>query len=182
MRPARSIERGNDGDGPNPVITVPSTRYSVVPHDGARELEAAKAMVWNGEPNDWERIHNLMVRWNMDGTKLELWREWLGIPPQTRQRKVWSEDEYTSPSEEEQIGHVAKARPQERAQRENLAVVVRDHTEDLIQLFVYPESRAEFLEILNAAGIRVRRDVLSPCNDPGVEFWSYTRGVASITC
>jgi len=173
VRP-RSVDKSDDGDGQNPAITLPLPRYSVVPDDGAQELEAAKAMVWSGEPDDWERIHHFMVRWNRDGTRLELWREWLGVPPQTRQRKVWSEDEYSSPSEEE-IGHATKFRSLEGTQKNNLAAVVRDHTEDLIQLFVYPESRAEFLEMLNAAGITVRHDVLSPSNDPGVEFWSYTR-------
>ena len=126
MRPARSIEQSDDGDGQNPAITMSSTRYSVAPDYGALELEAAKAMVWSGEPNNWERIHHFMVRWNRDGTRLELWREWLGIPPQTRQRKVWSEDEY-SPPEEEQNGHTTKAQLLEEAQRENLAAVVRDH-------------------------------------------------------
>jgi len=178
MRPTRSVEQSDDGDG-HGQIPLSSTRYSIAPDDGALELEAAKATVWSGEPNSWERIHHFMVRCNRDGTRLELWREWLGVPPQTRQRKVWSEDEYSLPSEEEQNRHATKALSLEGAQRENLAAVVRDHTEDLIQLFVYPESRAEFLEILNAAGITVRRDVLSPFNDPGVEyveFWSYTQG------
>lgn len=126
VRPARPIEKRDNGDGQNPAITLPSTRYSIVPDDGARELEAAKAMVWGGEPNDWERIHYFMVRWNRDGTRLELWRKWLGIPPQTRQRKVWSEDEYSSPSEE-QNEQATKALPLEETQRESLAAVVRDH-------------------------------------------------------
>ena len=125
MRP-RSIDQNDDGDGQNPAITLPLTRYSVVPDDGAQELEAAKALVWNGEPDDWERIHHFMLRWNRDGTRLELWREWLRVPPQTRQRKVWSEDEYSSPSEEENE-HATKSRPLEGAQRKNLASVVRDH-------------------------------------------------------
>ena len=127
MRPARSIELNDDVDGRNPAITLSSTRYSVAPDDGALELEAAKAMSWSGEPDNWERIHHLMVRWNRDGTRLELWREWLGVPPQTRQRKVWSEDEDALSSEEEQNGHATKARPLEGAQRENLAAVIRDH-------------------------------------------------------
>jgi hypothetical protein len=122
LRPARSIEQSDYGDGQNPAIT--STRYSIAPDDGALELAAAKATVWSGEPNNWERIHHLMVRWNRDGTRLELWREWLGVPPQTRQMKVWSEDKYSLPSEEEDA---TKARPLEGAQRENLAAVVRDH-------------------------------------------------------
>ena len=126
MRPARSIEQSDDGGGLNLAITLPSTRYSVVPDDGARELEAAKTTVWSGEPSDWERIHHLMLRWNRDGTRLELWREWLGVPPQARQRKMWSEDEYSSPSEEEN-GHATMARPLEGTQRENLAAVVRNH-------------------------------------------------------
>ncbi|KAH9065751.1 hypothetical protein EDB87DRAFT_1592987 [Lactarius vividus] len=177
IRPARPIEQSDDGGSQNLAFSPPPTRSPIVPDD-TLELEAAKAAAWSDEPNNWERIHYIMVRSNRDGTRLELWREWLGVPPQTRQRNVWSEDEYSLPSEEKQNRHATKARPLAGAQRENLAAVVRDHTEDLIQLFVYPESRAEFLGILDAAGITIRRDVLSPFNDPGVEFWSYTRGPA----
>lgn len=124
VRPAPSLEKSDDVDSQNPASTLPSTRHLNVPDDGALELEAAKATVWSDEPDNWERIHHLMVRWNRDGTRLELWREWLGVPPQTRQRKAWSEDDYSLPPEEE---HATKTRPSEGAQRENLAAVVRDH-------------------------------------------------------
>ena len=52
--------------------------------------------------------------------------------------------------------------------------------EELIQLFVYPESRVEFLKMLNSAGIPVG---LSQSDEPVVEFWSYRRvSGTSITC
>ncbi|KAI0308199.1 hypothetical protein B0F90DRAFT_1680930 [Multifurca ochricompacta] len=126
-----------------------------------------KAVVWTGDSDDWKRCHRLMARLNRDGTKLELWREWLGIFPPTRQRKVWSEDDYFPLSEEANVD-VARASVLGTGQREHLAAVVHDHIEDLIQLFIYPESRVEFLAILSAAGISVRRDCC--------RFWSYTRG------
>jgi hypothetical protein len=46
----------------------------------------------------------------------------------------------------------------------------------LIQQFIYPESRAELFEILRAGSIPVQRESLSPFEDFGVDFWSYTRG------
>ncbi len=124
MRPAHPSEQSDYGNGRSPAITSLSTRYSVAPDDGVLELEAAKATVWSGDPKDWIRIHQFMVRWNRDGTRLELWREWLGVPPQTRHRKVWSEDEYSPTCEREAT---TNALTLEGTQRDNLAAVVRDH-------------------------------------------------------
>jgi len=155
------------------------------------ELETEKVMVWRGDPDDWNRCHHLMMRLNRDGTKLELWREWLGVSPRTRQRKVWTEDDYSVPSEKFNGAPSVRAPSLGGAQRESLAAVVHDHVwgiilpsvyckangpqvEELIRLFIYPESRAEFFRILSTAGITFDRDYQLPTEALGVEFWSYT--------
>ena len=115
------------GDKSVPPITSSSTRYSVMPDSSALELATEKVMVWRGDPDDWNRCHNLMARLNTDGTKLELWREWLGVSPRTRQRKVWSEDDYSVPLERFNGGPSVRAPALEEAERESLATVVHDH-------------------------------------------------------
>lgn len=37
-------------------------------------------IVWNGDPDDWERCHGALRRLGRDGRKLELWARWLGVP------------------------------------------------------------------------------------------------------
>jgi hypothetical protein len=127
VRPAHPVEQVEDGYDHSHNITSPSTRYSIIPDNSALELEAEKALVWRGSPDDWKRCHHLMVRLNRDGTKLDLWREWLGVSPRTRHGKVvWSEDDFGIPSEESS-SLVAKAPMLEGVQREDLVAVVHDH-------------------------------------------------------
>lgn len=127
VRPAHPVEQLEDGYDHSHNITSPSTRYSIIPDNSALELEAEKALVWRGSPDDWKRCHHLMVRLNRDGTKLDLWREWLGVSPRTRHGKVvWSEDDFGIPSEESN-SLVAKAPMLEGVQREDLVAVVHDH-------------------------------------------------------
>jgi hypothetical protein len=175
MRPAHPtvIEQSDRGVSPT---TSPPTRYSIIPDSSTLEVETEKVMVWRGDLDDWKRCHHLMARLNRDGTKLELWREWLGVSPRSRQRKVWTEDDFSPPPKDSNGGPLVRAPALEGAQRESLAAVVHDHVEDLIRLFIYPESRAEFFRILSAAGINVDRNYQLPSEALGVEFWSYVGG------
>lgn len=195
MQPALTptAEQSGDDEGQYPhTVSPPLARYSVVPDDSASELETEKVMVWRGDLDDWKRCQHLMARLNRDGTKLELWKEWLGVSPRTRQRSVWTEDGYLTPTEDLGGGPIARAAALEGAQRESLVTAVREHVrpvsihgfhnadgsqvEDLVQQFIYPESRVELFEILLAGGVTVGRDGQSPFEDFGVQFWSYTRG------
>ncbi|KAI9512582.1 hypothetical protein F5148DRAFT_1162639, partial [Russula earlei] len=175
MRPAHPTanEQSDGGEGQHPHETSPLIRYSVVPDNSPFDLETEKAMVWKGDLDDWKRCHHLMARLNRDGAKLEVWREWLGVSPRTRQRIVWTEDDNSLPSEEPNGEHIVRAPVLEGPQRDSLVTVVKDHVEELIQLFIYPESRVELFEMLRAANITVRRDSQSAFEDGGVEFWSY---------
>jgi hypothetical protein len=95
--------------------------------DNASELETEKAMVWRGDLDDWKRCRHLMARLNRDGTKLELWKEWLGVSPRTRHRRVWTDDDYLTPSEDFVGGPIAGALALEGAQRESLVTAVQQH-------------------------------------------------------
>ena len=128
MRPAQRHHAATEqSDKSIPSTNSSSTRYSVMPDSSALDLETEKVMVWRGDPDDWNRCHHLMARLNTDGTKLELWREWLGVSPRIRQRKVWSEDDYSVPLEMVNSGSSVRAPALEETQRESLATVVHDH-------------------------------------------------------
>jgi hypothetical protein len=129
MRPARptGVEQRVGEDDQNVSTATPLTRYSIIADNATLELETEKAMVWRGDLGDWQRCHDLMVHLNGDGTKLDVWREWLGVSPRTRQRRVWTEDDNFIDSEGFQGGPITRAPVVEGAQRESLALVVRDH-------------------------------------------------------
>ena len=126
MRPAHPAVIDQSDKSVSPP-TSPLTRYSIIPDSSNLELETEKVMVWRGDPDDWKRCHHLMMRLNTDGTKLEIWREWLGVSPRSRQRKVWSEDDYSVPPQEYNGGPSARAPALEGTQRESLTTVVHDH-------------------------------------------------------
>ena len=129
MRPPHptAIEHRDDSDSQQPyTVSTPMTRYSIIPDDSASEIEADKAMVWRGDLGDWKRCYRLMARLNRDGIKLELWRDWLGVSPRTR-RRVWTEDDYLTTSEDFNGGPIIRAPALEGAQRESLATVVQEH-------------------------------------------------------
>ena len=126
MRPACPTAIEQSERGVPPTIS-PLIRYSIPPHSSALDLETEKVMVWKGDLDDWKRCHHLMARLNRDGTKLELLREWLGVSPRVRQRKIWTEDDNALPLEEFIGGRSMRAPALEGAQRESLATVVHDH-------------------------------------------------------
>ncbi len=126
MRPAHptATAEHSDDDGQHPHTV--SSPLTIVPDDSVSELETEKAMVWKGDLDDWKRCHHLMTRLNRDGTKLELWRDWLGVSPRTRQN-VWTEDDYFPPSDGFNGGPIVRAPALEGAQRESLVTVVQEH-------------------------------------------------------
>ncbi|KAI0275062.1 hypothetical protein BC834DRAFT_965503 [Gloeopeniophorella convolvens] len=181
MRPASPTELGEGEGSPNPVASSSSAGYSIVAENSALELEMEKALVWRGDSDDWKRCRHLMIRVDMDGSKLELWQDWLGFHPSARRRAVWTEDDYSLPSEKEGASPATQAAGAlDQNQRKNLADVVRDHLEDLLQMFVYPESRLEFLEILSGAGVVSRDKFPSVLGSTGMGFWSYSRGLSDV--
>jgi hypothetical protein len=125
MRPAHpTATEHSDDDGQRPHTV--SSPLTIVSDDSVSELETEKGMVWKGDLDDWKRCHHLMTRLNRDGTKLELWRDWLGVSPRTRQN-VWTEDDNFPPSDSFNGGPIVKPPALEGAQRESLVTVVQEH-------------------------------------------------------
>ncbi|KAI0068189.1 hypothetical protein BV25DRAFT_1911204 [Artomyces pyxidatus] len=141
--------------------------------------------VWKGDEGDWRRCHLLMKRMNRDGKKIELWRDWLGIPrrdPQSKQiRKQWTEDECPLPSEIARDELSASWGPiHEQPAKDKISRVVQDHISQLVQLFVYPESRAEFLGLLRESAITVELDRGFLSSLQSVDFWSYAQQLSDV--
>ncbi|OCH96158.1 hypothetical protein OBBRIDRAFT_787611 [Obba rivulosa] len=150
------------------------------------------ANILQGDEGDWPRCRAALRRLGRDGKKLELWILWLNPllaeAGDSRQekgkepRKQWTEDEEPMPSEwirEEELAADVGMTISREVPREHLAAILRDHGSDILATFVYPDSRAQFLEMLEHAGLLhdLRTNLEVPESTPLVEvldFWSYT--------
>jgi len=105
--------------------------------------------VWKGSDVDliWDRLRVFMRELGRDGRKLEMWKEWLGDTNQTdRRRKEWTGDDDLSSS-----GPLLKSVTEELSFLPEIEVVIgvlRKHYKDVIDSFVFPDTRARFIELL----------------------------------
>ncbi|KAJ7038194.1 hypothetical protein C8F04DRAFT_1393095 [Mycena alexandri] len=199
MRPAKSKDptrltntsAANTPITPTASIIAPGgarNRYSVassVPPSSVAEEDSFDEWtadeVWLSDNSDvnWERCHIAMRRAGRDGRILELWRRWLGdVPPEPQdrmgRRKQWTEDDDPPPGLEVPSESPVPD-PYTPPPIANIVPVLRNKGDAILQSFIYPESRARFLQMLERAG------VLGELNsDPGainssseVDFWSY---------
>ncbi|CAA7265796.1 unnamed protein product [Cyclocybe aegerita] len=142
---------------------------------------------------DWQRCRAVMKRIGRDGRKLDLWRLWLGFhhpehkdkfvddEPARRREKQWTEDDEPLPSEvvaadilsRETIAMVPK---------HHVTAVLREHGQQILHLFVFPDSRAQFLKLLGHAGLlpEVNIGLGIGFGSTEVEFWSYASGLGEL--
>lgn len=143
-----------------------------------------------------------LKRLGRDGRKLELWRRWVDAPPPPSSsldtiggaskgrkfgpQKQWTEDAHPLPSEQapapdhrlvEDTGVNTDKIP-----LEHIASALRSHGTDILQSFMFPDSRAQFLEMMARVGLLPE---LEATNDAlGAEmtdFWSYSCNLGSLS-
>jgi len=191
MRPARSVEVkvGAENNSSKSARTEKSINSSV---DDLADLDLRD--VWKGEDveQDWVRCHMLMKRLGRDGRKLELWKRWLGgyysehaqlghlLGKGKRVQKQWTEDSGPLPSEVT-WAHKGQSVITEDASPvlEHVAAVLRVHGDSLLRSFIYPDSRAQFLELLGHSGLLPEMNVALGIgwSSTEIDFWSYVSGL-----
>ncbi|KAJ3552271.1 hypothetical protein NM688_g4237 [Phlebia brevispora] len=135
---------------PPSVVTAPKEETeSVVSHE--HDID-----VWQGDlEGDWERCHAVLKKPGTDGKRLELWRHWLGLPTQVGRPVRWTEDEGQHTPEvsgKDAAGRRAEELGQQPEKRQ-VAPILRNHAVEILDLFIYPDSRAHFLEIVGLADL-----------------------------
>jgi len=151
--------------------------------------------VWIGDSDDdWLRCRSLMKHFGRDGRKLELWRLWLGFyHPEYKQKflepddkgkrreKQWTEDEGPLPSELA-AANILSREYVSIAPKDHVVAVIRIHGQDLLHLFVFPESRVQFLKILGQAGLLPELNVSLGMGfgSSEIDFWSYASGLGDV--
>lgn len=145
-------------------------------------LEHKAALSWKGIPDvDWQQCYSLMKHLGSDGRKLELWHTWLNpyITHETTdlkgKGKQNSEDRSCYPSMAHHYKHQSLGgNPPPLS---HLSPMLQNHANSIMRMFIFPESRAQFLELLRRAGLSdVLRRMDYGVYPEVVGFWSYAGG------
>jgi len=154
--------------------------------------------LWAGDvEQDWARCHVALKKLGRDGRKLELWRRWLGSPKQPQSngytssslspQKRWSEDSRPLPSQQQPSFHTNDTLAHESgvnptaAAKDHVAAVLRSHGEDILRSFVYPDSRAQFVELLGENGLSSHLLGGNISSSQIVDFWSYSSSLDNLS-
>jgi len=105
-----------------------------------------------------------------------VWKSWLGLggtdSPNINKRQ-WTEDEGLLPSQAivktPKVVDVSTTPP-----REWVVIAIREHMEEILQTFVYPDSRAQFITVLRKIQGDLGEDAEKFLNSYQSDFWSYT--------
>jgi len=124
--------------------------------------------VWLGDEDDWRRVSAALRRCVRDGNKLELWRAWLGVSVPRDRRKRWTED--LGPSPPSEIISPFADTNSEPVRKAWLLDVLCAHGRDILHGFIFPDSRAQFLDLVFRAGMR--DDLANSGILEGVDFYS----------
>jgi hypothetical protein len=163
----------------------------------------APGFIWQGDGgDDWERCHDYLRSLTRDGKKLEAWELWLGLRGVEGEgakenvggvnfnRKQWTEDEGLLPSQAlvkspKVVVDVGATPPREwaiAAIREHVSVISPHpflthrvfQMDEILQTFVYPDSRARFIDVLRKIQDDLGGDAEKFLSSRQTEFWSYT--------
>jgi len=195
MRPRKTVDKAVAESGSSSPRTgrsiIPSIVFSETMED-VTDLELQD--VWKGEDveQDWIRCHIFMQRLGRDGRKLELWKKWLGgyysehanlghiLGKGKQVQRQWTEDSGQLPSEVawpnmNQSDLAEGASPA----LEHVAAALRVHGDTLLRSFIYPDSRAQFLELLELSGLlpEINIGLGLGQSTTEIDFWSYTSGL-----
>ncbi|KAI5898279.1 uncharacterized protein SCHCODRAFT_01037142 [Schizophyllum commune H4-8] len=142
--------------------------------------------VFVGDPeSDWVRCRAAMHRLKRDGRILEVWRKWLG---QSQPAKPLRGNAVARQPTRSSSG-ISRPGPARSGQvnsdvvepgdvpLEYVRAVLDEHILDVLQLFVYPDTKARFLDLLAMVGILPRLSMNLESIMDQTEFWSYSEGL-----
>ncbi|KAF8560355.1 hypothetical protein OG21DRAFT_1502659 [Imleria badia] len=158
----------------SPSLARPASKLSSL------DLGLHASHVWDGGEQDWQHIHRLLRQLGRDGRKLELWRMWLGPYAQTStpdvKGKAKQSDPLPPPLQNTFENHLSDVVPEGNPPPlVHLTTILGNHGEVILHSFVFPHSRAQFVDLVRRAGLV--KD-LESClgrafSSTDVDFWSY---------
>ncbi|KIK93744.1 hypothetical protein PAXRUDRAFT_83431, partial [Paxillus rubicundulus Ve08.2h10] len=132
------------------------------------ELEHEAVQVWEGSERDWQCVRRLLRHLGRDGRKLELWRMWLGPYAGGRSSDVKGKGRQLSPDG-------ASSEKACQGPSDAMAGNPPPLGDAVLQSFVFPDSRAQFIDLVKRAGLT--GDAGHALTTSGLDFWSYSTGL-----
>jgi len=148
MRPAIHTHNGDPSATPSRSSSSPSLLSSLP----AQSNQVAHS--WDGTEKDWQYLQRLIKHLGRDGRKLELWRMWL-VPYSSDNKGKGKQSDAPSLRSQHALEKrlsdgLSDGKPPPLA---HLIAILRNHGEAILHSFVFPDSRAQFLELVRRAGL-----------------------------
>lgn len=174
-----------------PSLEPPSAMGTI-----SESIYARHSTVFVGDSDDdWVRCYAVLHKLGRDGRKLEAWKKWLGQSHtqsethlgdrlQTKtfndSARQWSEDTQPMPSEMEPLGIDELRLSGSPPPVEYVVAVLNEHIQDVLELFIYPDTKARFFDLLAAAGVMSQLSVTLQDSADQTGFWSYTSNLSHV--
>ncbi|CAE6429842.1 unnamed protein product [Rhizoctonia solani] len=192
--PLRSSTFEAESTTPSSASTT-ATPTSTRTANESEKNEKDDALIWRGDEGDWLRVRDALRNFRSDGRRLEAWERWLaleeqallfraterlgigvgnGIKPRMDDWDLRHAVDPASPiSHDTTPGtlHIRTPAPS----KDIVLPVLRENFQHILGTFIFPDSRAQFLELLRLAGYD---DYLIPqfsTFDSHSDFWSLAR-------
>ncbi|KAF9229280.1 hypothetical protein BS17DRAFT_812030 [Gyrodon lividus] len=175
----------------SPLSAGPSTSVVSLVHPSSEimleELEHEAAQAWEGSEQDWRCVHRLLRHLGRDGRKLELWRMWLGPYARASSPDINGKGEQSSAgvaplSLEKACQGLWNGMPRNPPPLAYLAAILKDHGDSILQSFVFPDSRAQFIDLVQRAGLTEDAEggLRHTFSTSDLDFWSYSSGLGKL--
>ncbi|KAF8604961.1 hypothetical protein BDV93DRAFT_521849 [Ceratobasidium sp. AG-I] len=181
------------------------TNSSPLPLDELKEgveLEDDDTLIWRGDSEDWARVRNALRDFRSDGRRLEAWEGWLGL----EQRALilhaserlgiglnsgmkgrlddwdmkYALDPASPVSRDLTPGTTGSSLPSPPS-KETVLPVLRDNFEHILTTFIFPDSRAKFIELVRLAGFDDASIPALAKFNVHSDFWSLARTVSPLS-
>ncbi|KAF9241386.1 hypothetical protein BU15DRAFT_44942 [Melanogaster broomeanus] len=174
----------------SPLSAGRSTSVVSLVHPGSEitleELQHEAAHAWEGNELDWQCVRRLLRHLGRDGRKLELWRMWLGPYARGHSSDVRGKGKQSSadvaPLSSEEGGRSNDMHGGRPPPLMHLATILRNHGDAILQSFVFPDSRAQFIDLVKRAGLieDVEGGLGHVFSMSELDFWSYSAGMEKL--
>lgn len=201
MRPATSAPQLTSPESGNTPMT-PSSSGIPISQSTASTFESELSehedtRIWRGDDHDWNRVRDALRDFRSDGRRLEVWERWLGLEERALLAHATERlgigmghggkslvDDWdlrhaldpVSPTSHDTTPGTALVR--EPAPSKDIVLpVLRANFQRILTTFVFPDSRAQFLELVRLAGYNEHSIPDLTSFDSHSDFWSLARAV-----
>jgi len=193
VKPAKQPSKSNTTESPalshvSFGRAVPSSQLPSVAGSISESSSKPSDMIWEGDPHDdWLRCREYLRSFPQDGKKLEIWKQWFGSSNKESfmvVKKQWTEDDALLPSQTLRTDD-SKEFSVSPAPMESITPIIRENIDEILKMFVFPDSRALFFKILRNSGIPAdlkSGGFVSPLDSSqSLNFWSYANEPESLS-